>query len=248
MTRFYSASLPPLRWESSSVRKPDEDLSIGMTVIVEFTVPSDGFELGRTLRMPDVEIQLFQLIPRGNRFVPYLWARSNEETLVEYEAALGDDDRINELETVERSDTNRLYRIDWATELNGLFAGFRRHELSIEHAKGNADSWRFRVFNRDQANLQSFQEYCADHDIPIDIGRAYHPNPPGEPPDLGLSTAQREALRTAYDQGYFEIPQQISLEELGTHLDISRQAATDRLNRGLQTLISQTMAVHHDEA
>lgn len=217
-----------------------------MTAIVEFTIPSEEFELGRTLQTPGVEFRLFQLIPRGNRFVPYLWARADEGDLSRFESQLADDYRVDRIVTVEESDDDRLYRVEWATELNGLFAGFRTHELSIEYASGTADRWEFRVFNRRHENLEAFQEYCVDHDIPIQVERVYHPTPPGEPQDWGLTPEQREAIVTAADLGYYHVPQETSLSDLGEALGISRQAASARLHRGLENLVSQTLLVDDD--
>lgn len=216
-----------------------------MTTVIEFTIPTDAFELGRTLRMSTVEIQLFQVVPRGNRFVPYLWARTADapHQFAEFESMLEDDYRIDRLETLEDNDDERLYRIEWATELNGLFAGLRSHELSIEYGRGTADQWKFRVFNSEHDRLESFQEYCTAHDIDIQIERVYHPTPLDNRPEWGLTTEQQTVLETACEVGYFEVPQEASLAEVGEKLGISRQAASDRLHRGLQTLISEALLV-----
>lgn len=216
-----------------------------MTTVIEFTIPTDAFELGRTLQMSTVEIRLFQVVPQGNRFVPYLWARTIDtpDQLAEFETMLEDDYRIDQVETLEEDDDERLYRIEWATELNGLFAGLRNHELSIEYGQGTADQWRFRVFNSEHTQLESFQAYCADHDIDIQIERVYHPTPFDDRPEWGLTTEQQAVLETACEMGYFEIPQDVALAAVGEELGISRQAASDRLHRGLQTLISEALLV-----
>lgn len=218
-----------------------------MTAIVEFTVPSEAFELGQALQIPNVRLKLFQLIPRGNRFVPYLWVHVSDGDFTEFESQLESDYRVDQAMAVEAEDNERLYRINWATELNGLFAGFRSHGLSIDYAKGTPERWEFRVFNREHENLESFQKYCADHDIPLQVERVYHPTPPGKPPDWGLTREQQGALVTAYEQGYFQVPQEVSLEDLGEQLDVSRQAVSDRLHRGLQNLLSQTLVMEDAE-
>ncbi|MFB6195741.1 MAG: helix-turn-helix domain-containing protein [Haloplanus sp.] len=216
-----------------------------MTTVIEFTIPTDAFELGETLAMSAVEIQLSQVVPRGDRFVPYLWARTTDtpDQFAEFEAMLDDDFRVDHLEALEDNGGERLYRIEWATELNGLFAGLRSHELSIEYRRGTADQWKFRAFNREHGRLESFQEYCAAHDIDIQIERVYHPTSLDNRPEWGLTAEQRTVLQTACELGYFDVPQGASLAEVGEELDISRQAASDRLHRGLQTLISEALLV-----
>jgi len=64
------------------------------------------------------------------------------------------------------------------------------------------------------------------------------PEPAGE----GLTDNQREALRTAYELGYFEIPRGASLEEVATELGISASSVSERLRRGQTQLIEETVA------
>jgi predicted DNA binding protein len=212
-----------------------------MTAIAIFTVPSDAFELGRTLQFPTVEIDLFQLVPRGNRFVPYVWIELDDYDYSEFEDKVNNDFRIERIYPVDEHNGEKLYRIDWATEVNGLFAGFRTYQMSIDRATGSSEEWQFRVFNRDHESLAGFQEHCNEHDIPIQINQVYHPTPPDEPRDWGLTKEQREGIITAFENGYFDVPQESTLEEIGDQIGISRQATGDRINRGLKNLISQTI-------
>ncbi|WP_232700854.1 helix-turn-helix domain-containing protein [Halobacterium wangiae] len=63
-----------------------------------------------------------------------------------------------------------------------------------------------------------------------------------EPPGDGLTDRQREALRTAYELGYFEIPRRASLEDVATQLDISASSVSERLRRAQTQLIEETVA------
>jgi hypothetical protein len=58
-----------------------------------------------------------------------------------------------------------------------------------------------------------------------------------------LSEQQYEALRTAFEAGYFAIPREITLQELAARLGISDTAASHRLRRGLQTVLGAEIAV-----
>ena len=66
----------------------------------------------------------------------------------------------------------------------------------------------------------------------------------GEPesPGDGLTDPQREALRIAYERGYFEIPRTASLDDVATELDISASSASERLRRAQTQLIEETVA------
>lgn len=63
-----------------------------------------------------------------------------------------------------------------------------------------------------------------------------------ESPGKRLTDRQDEALRTAYEVGYFDIPRQTSLEEVAAELDISASSVSERLRRAQTQLIEETVA------
>jgi hypothetical protein len=63
-----------------------------------------------------------------------------------------------------------------------------------------------------------------------------------EPAGDGLTDRQREALRIAYERGYFDIPRQAALEDVAMELDISPSSASERLRRAQTQLIEETVA------
>jgi len=70
------------------------------------------------------------------------------------------------------------------------------------------------------------------------LTRAGDPKPAGD----GLTDRQREALRIAYERGYFEIPRRTSLDDIAAELDISASSASERLRRAQTQLIEETVA------
>lgn len=63
-----------------------------------------------------------------------------------------------------------------------------------------------------------------------------------EPPGDGLTDRQHEALRIAYERGYFDIPRQASLEEIAGELGVSASSVSERLRRAQTQLIEETVA------
>ena len=63
-----------------------------------------------------------------------------------------------------------------------------------------------------------------------------------EPPGEGLTDRQHEALRTAYELGYFDIPRRASLEDVAAELDVSASSISERLRRAQTQLIEETVA------
>lgn len=59
----------------------------------------------------------------------------------------------------------------------------------------------------------------------------------GGNPDDGLTDAQREAIRTAHEMGYFDIPRKASLDDVAGELAISASSLSERLRRAQSHLI-----------
>lgn len=55
--------------------------------------------------------------------------------------------------------------------------------------------------------------------------------------ELTLSECQREAMRRAYETGYYEVPREASLERDAEDLQVSHQALSERLRRGHRNLV-----------
>jgi hypothetical protein len=59
---------------------------------------------------------------------------------------------------------------------------------------------------------------------------------------FSLSDVQRETLRVAYESGYYSVPRAAALGELAARLGVSHQAISERLRRGVGSLIEYTLA------
>jgi len=58
--------------------------------------------------------------------------------------------------------------------------------------------------------------------------------PPDDPP-------QRETLSYAVSAGYHSLPRRVSTKDIAEEFDISDQAVTERLRRGITTLVTNTL-------
>ncbi len=59
----------------------------------------------------------------------------------------------------------------------------------------------------------------------------------------GLTDPQYEVLTLACDRGYFAIPRQAELDDLAEELGVSHQALSERLRRGVEALVTDTLLV-----
>jgi len=207
-----------------------------MAVIVDFEVPADHFALGRLFgAFPDIEVELERMIPVDSGVVPLLWVSRVEVAAVERE--LRDDPLVEDVTVLTRTEERSLIEVEWNPAVDGIVQPMMRNGVDLLRGSGDAEAWTFhaRFLSRDQ--LASFRDDCLDHGVGIDLLRIYDPRSPTE--NRGLSEAQVDALLLSHEAGYWSIPRETDLVTLGERLGISDTAVSQRLRRGVDTLIRE---------
>lgn len=217
-----------------------------MGVILELSLPSTEFNLGRILYMEgDTTVSLETMVPLGDRSVPFFRvvgsARENFESAARNHASVSD------IHVVTEHEDEVLYALDWEVTSNTFFRVVLDLEGHIMEATGGADSWAFQLRFPSHSALSEFQEACFEADVPIDIRRIYNPTTPEAGPWYGLTTAQRETLAYAVEKGYYSLPRRSSTKDIGEEFDISDQAVTERLRRAIDTLVENTLLLTADD-
>ncbi|QLG49554.1 helix-turn-helix domain-containing protein [Natrinema halophilum] len=128
---------------------------------------------------------------------------------------------------------------DHITNLAGL-KGLATADAIIERIEVVADGWRQTGWFANRDAFRTFSSFWQRN-----AGFRLHrltQDGESEPPGEGLTDRQREALRTAYEMGYYDIPRRATLEEIATDLDISASSVSERLRRAQTQLIQETVA------
>lgn len=60
----------------------------------------------------------------------------------------------------------------------------------------------------------------------------------GEDPLAGLTDRQREVVRVAYEMGYYEVPREVTTEEIASELDLDSSTVTEHLQRAERNLLT----------
>lgn len=212
-----------------------------MSVILEFTVDNEDFQLGRLLSgaPSGMHLELERVVPTGHMVIPFIWATGENHDV--FEERVRNQPLVKELLALDRVGDTGLYRIEWVREPTNLIDGIAEADAVVLEACGN-DTWLFRLRFPDHAKLSLFHNYVVEHDIPIHIEQTYTLTEEVEGKyRFGLSPERREALILALRRGYFETPSEISLDELAEELDISRQALSDRIRRGNQKILRRVL-------
>jgi len=211
-----------------------------MSVIARFSVPADQFALGDVLEVREgIRVRLESMVPTGTATVPYLWVPSGDADAVQ--AALRDSSVVEDVRLVDETGAETLIRVDWSAEVNGLVDVIDGSDAVILEAEGVGDSWSFRLRFPDHQQLSEFYQACIDAGVSLDLDEVNNPLGSARGGDYGITETQRAALLRALEEGYFDVPRKVNLQDLAEQFGISDTALSQRLRRGLTGLLSSTL-------
>ena len=190
----------------------------------------------------DVSVTLEQQGVFGSGDVTWVfWAEGDD--VAAFEEGLEPDPTVEEYSVIGGDDRRRLYQVRLSrvgrkrsastcwTEASGQFMGATRSD----------GWWTLRIRFPDRESVRTFFECCADLDgVTASLLQLYESDTTGERP-YGLSRRQLETLQTAFDAGYFEIPRDAALDDLAVELDVSDNAISERLRRGIRSVLEATL-------
>ena len=174
--------------------------------------------------------------------ITYLfWAEDSDFTA--FEEGLAADPTVTNVSQLTETPTRRMYRVNF-TEYGESVATFPSWSgLNISHLDATAShkGWEVRMRMPDRDTLHQYCEVCEENNLQFHLTSIYEEKEATSKAEAQLTTVQREALTTARELGYFEIPRQASLTDIADHLEISSQALSERLRRGTATLIDTVL-------
>lgn len=210
-----------------------------MSVVAEFTVPAQVLPFGDTLvATPGTEIEVERIVPTQESALPFFWVWGCEPEVFLEDAET--EPNVANVNMLSHVDAGALFQAEWAPNAN-LIKGIKRLDATIIEAVGTSDHWRFEVRTQDQSAFTEFQEIFEEEGISIELQRLYDLEQLVEGNYQSVTPEQREALIAAYQEGYYEQPRQTTQEELGEQFEISHRAVSERLRRGTQNLIGETL-------
>jgi predicted DNA binding protein len=220
-------------------------LSNEMTVIADISVSSEDFVLGRTMQaVPGDRIELEQLVPSGNLALPYFWIEQTNADAVE--EALNEQATVDTVTQADALDGRILFRIEWTDEVDSFLENLVEYEAAVLEATGTTDEWQFQIRFRSYEILSEFYRACIDDGVGVGLDRVHNPVEAASRARFGLTDDQEETLVTAFEAGYFSIPRDTTIRELGEALGVSDSAVSQRLRRGESSLIAATLLTASD--
>ncbi|WP_248517740.1 helix-turn-helix domain-containing protein [Salinarchaeum laminariae] len=120
--------------------------------------------------------------------------------------------------------------------------GLAATQAVLEHVEVVRDGWRQRRRCADRAAFENYWSFWREeHSVTIHRLVESPECETGTPATDALSDRQREALLTAFELGYFEVPRGATLADVAAKLGISAASASERLRRAQRTLIAGSL-------
>ncbi|EMA42750.1 helix-turn-helix domain-containing protein [Halococcus saccharolyticus] len=213
-----------------------------MSTIANIEIPADEFALHDTLvAVSDLELDVERVVAHDDeRVMPFIWVSSDH--MDDVERAFENDASIENLELLSDLGEERLYRMDWTTEIEVVVQILVEADATVLDAFGTDGRWEFRILFPEREALSMTHEFCEENGLTIDIQNIYEMDADRHG-RFGLSEAQHETLIAAFEHGHYEVPRDITLDDLADELDISHQALSERFRRAYSTLIENTLIV-----
>ncbi|GGO01406.1 MULTISPECIES: helix-turn-helix domain-containing protein [Haloarcula] len=213
-----------------------------MPTIVSGTVPASDLALNHSLEaLPELLFEVERIVTSGDdALMPMLWVRGSSRA--EIEATLEEDPTVDEVTLLGDFDDECLFRMEWVSRIDLIMQMLTNSEATVLDAVGQGDRWKVRVLYPRRSLFSKTHDFCTEHGVEFEVSsiRELDEGPAGR---YGLTSAQYEVLSEASRQGYFKVPREVSLSELADDLDISHQAASERLRRATDALVEDTLFV-----
>lgn len=230
-TRIYQANLLPVS---------EPFISRRMSIFGEFWVPAASFAFHDTFQqIPELVIEIERVVATDEILTPYFWV--SDISPDDFETVAYDDASIDRLRRLDEYEEATLYRAEWTDRVDTLIYAYTHIGATILDAEGKRDEWMLRLRFDERDNLNGFNEYLQAENIPFELRRLYEISHPKSGGQYGLTPKQTEAMITAWEMGYFALPREATMAEVGKELGISPQSLSDRLRRAQNALIENTL-------
>lgn len=211
-----------------------------MTIDATFTVDRDEFPLTTVFeQLPEATIELDRIVPTSGAVVPYFWIYA--ENTGDLTNDLSDEIGIDSVQIIDELEEQMFIRIDWNLTHESVLTALINTDVTLLSGRGDPEGWLFEVRASEQQPISAFQTYCKENGIQTELTELHAISSLKSDREYDLTDGQRDALILAYSRGYFDTPREATQEDIADELDISRQAVSSRLQRGIRRLVASTL-------
>lgn len=199
---------------------------------------NDGLQ--EALREAEGTLRFAPVVDPGADTQCLLWVRRNGTATGE---TFGEETPLVGVRRQYANGEHALYSAAWEPQASGFVHAVSEVGGLPCSLTGTGSGWQAALLFADERGVESFYDYCSTRGVsvePVDlVSLDEQESPAGR---LGLSTRQYEALQTVYDRGYFEIPKEVTLTEVAAEMEISEQALSRLVRRGVLEVVERALA------
>jgi predicted DNA binding protein len=213
-----------------------------MQAVARVLLPSEAFDVGRAAvhaATDGVGVGIERVVPADDGLIAYLWTGATDAERVV--AALTGTACVGEAATVDRVDGLALVRVDCRADADPLLDVLADADVTVLEVRSVEEGWRLSLGSEDRARLSRLYHALAERLDGTDLDGVYTVDAAHESPAGGLTPIQRRTLALALDRGYFDVPRGVNLTELSEELGVSDTAVSQRIRRGLSTVLDATL-------
>ncbi|MWG35652.1 helix-turn-helix domain-containing protein [Halomarina oriensis] len=217
-------------------------------MIVEFVIQQPTL-LDALRSVPSMRVEWEQTDTTANREVlQVFWAIGDD--FEAFETALHGDPTVTAPRCLTEFSDRRLYQVEQVGEgrAQSIYPAIVEVGGVIQRCTATSEGWELQVRFPDNDALSHVHDICARHDLDFRLRRKYEEASDTTRSDtFGLTEKQHQMLTQAVEQGYYEVPRKIGLDQLGSELGISHQAASERLRRAVTILTENALSLERDD-
>lgn len=216
-----------------------------MGLEASFTVEDSEFPLSAVFeQLSSVTIELDRVVPTSTTAIPYFWIYTDDTSKLTTD--LTEDVGVDQIKIIDQVEEAMFVRIDWNLDHESVLTAIINTDVTLLSGRGRGGQWVFNLRAQDQSGISNFETYCRDHNLSVELTQLHTVSPLKNGREYDLTADQRIALELAYNRGYFESPREASQEDLAAELDITHQAVSSLLQRGLRQLVASTLATSQE--
>ena len=210
-----------------------------------FVLPASGFALVDLFeRVPDARVKCESAVANPDDHALLVIQADGRKR--EVDAALRSDPGIATVEYFGDCEESWRYRVTWKGRPRRLIQRLVAADVSLMSVQGRSGEWRLRLLAPDREGIAGAHEIMGDLDCGADC-RSISTVDSERSNGSGLTAEQHEALVTASEEGYYDIPRNATATDVADGLGISHQALSERLRRAHHQLVKTELIVDREK-
>lgn len=220
--------------------------SIGAST-TRVTLPAAGFALDALFeRIPDARIELEPAIANAADH-SMIVVRTDDAERGVVETAIESDRGVAAAECLTERDDGWTYRVTWKGHPHDLVQRLVAAGVTMLSMRGRDGQWKLRLLAANREGISRAHDIMTDLNCGAEC-RSISTFDGSESNGSKLTDEQREALTAAFEAGYYEIPRNVTADELADDLGISHQALSERFRRAYQHMVEDELVVDETHA